>query len=76
MKKKFLRLTAAFVIMAAVVPACNLLEDCGTCELDYQYSDGTIEYGTPLIYCGEDYQNKLNSTPTTILGVTTYWSCE
>jgi len=75
MKKRITRSLAALVVLAAfTLPACEFLEDCGTCEL--VTDDGTeVTYGTPLIFCGESYQEKLNSEPTTIGGVTTWWNC-
>jgi hypothetical protein len=75
MKKTILRSLAGLIILAAfMLPACEFLEDCGTCELVTE--DGTeVTTSTPLLFCGEAYQEKLNSEPTTIGGITTYWNC-
>lgn len=71
MKNRILRSCVGLIVLAAfTLPACELLEDCGTCVL---VTDG--EEGTPLLYCGDSYQDKLNSSPTTIGGVTSYWDC-
>lgn len=59
---------------AMALPACEFLEDCGTCEL--VTDNGTeITYGTPLPQCGDNLYEKQNSDPVTIGGVTTYWNC-
>lgn len=75
MKKNITRTFAGLLVMTAMVlPACEFLEDCGTCEL--VTDNGTeITYGTPLPQCGDDYYDKLNADPVTIGGVTTYWNC-
>lgn len=49
-------------------------EKCGICE--FVTDDGAyITYGTPLLFCGDSYLVKLNSSPATVDGVTTYWNC-
>jgi hypothetical protein len=75
MKKRILRSFVGLIILAAfTLPACEFIEDCGTCEL--VTDDGTeVTTGTPLLYCGDQYQERLNSTPTTVGSVTTYWNC-
>lgn len=75
MKKRVLRSLAGLIVLVALtLPACEFLEDCGTCEL--VTDDGTeITYGTPLLFCGEAYQEKLNSEPIEVAGVTTWWNC-
>ncbi|MEX0981869.1 MAG: hypothetical protein WD577_05195 [Bacteroidales bacterium] len=72
MKKQILRSCVGLIVLVAffTLPACELLEDCGTCVL---VTDG--EEGTPLLFCGDAYQERLNSSPTTINGVTSYWDC-
>ncbi len=80
MKKKVLRFIAAFIIVAAFVPACDLLENCGTCEFITQYSDGDTDTTLTWVYCDEAYEEKLNSTPVVIgegtsSEITTFWSC-
>jgi len=60
-----------------VLPACDLVEECGTCELVTEYSDATpTNYGPPLPFCGDDLKDKEDALPVTINGVTTYWSCD
>lgn len=47
---------------------------CGVCEL-ITNDNGTISYGTPVPYCGEQLFDKEESSPVTIGGITTYWNC-
>ena len=76
MKKKILRSVVGLIIVAAfTLPACEFLEDCMTCELITDDGSGTLDYGTPLIFCGDALQEKLDSEAFTIGGVTTYWNC-
>jgi hypothetical protein len=74
MKKRNLLITAVFVCLVGFLPACELLEECGTCELVTD-DNGTITRSTPLPFCGEALKEKQNSTPQTIGNVTTYWEC-
>lgn len=75
MKKRILRASAGLVVLTALtLTSCELLEECGTCELVTE-ENGEITYGTPLYYCGDALIEKQNSTPTTVLGVTTSWNC-
>jgi hypothetical protein len=74
MKKKNI-ITASLVLMlAALLPACDLIEECGTCKLITIDASGTTE-GTPLPFCGDQLKEKQNSSPVTVGGVTTYWEC-
>ena len=77
MKKRVIRIFSGLVMMSALIlPSCEFLEDCGTCQTITEDSSGNIvSEGTPLLYCGDEYQEKLNSSPTTIGGTTTYWYC-
>jgi len=76
MKKKILRSFVGLIILASfTLPACEFLEDCGTCELVTEI-DGVVDnVGAPLLFCGDQYQERLNSSPTTIGNTVTYWSC-
>jgi hypothetical protein len=75
MKKRILRSCVGLIIISAfTLQACEFIETCGECEL--VTDDGTeVTYGTPIPLCGDQYLERLNSTPTTIGGVTTYWNC-
>jgi hypothetical protein len=76
MKKKILRSAVGLIILAAFTfPACEFLEDCMTCELVTDDGSGDPTISTPLIFCGEALQEKLDAGEVTIGGVTTYWNC-
>ena len=76
MKRKNILIAAVLITAMAALPACDLVEECGTCELVTEYSDGTdTEYGTPLPFCGDDLKDKEDASPVTINGTTTYWNC-
>jgi hypothetical protein len=77
MKKRNILSAVVVVLALAILPACNLVEECGTCELVTEYSDGTpTEYGTPLPFCGDALKDKEDASPVTIGGITTYWNCD
>lgn len=75
MKKSNLLIAALFVFVVGMLPACELLEECGTCALVTVDSDGNETIGTPLPYCGDNLVEKQNSSPVTVGGITTYWDC-
>jgi len=74
-KKKNLVAAGMVLFLTAVVPACDILEDCGQCELVTIDAEGNTSRSTPMLYCGDDLEEKLNSSPVTVNGVTTYWDC-
>jgi len=75
MKKRILRSFVGLIILAAfTLPACEFIEECGTCEL--VTDDGVdITYGTPLPFCGDALAEKQSSSPTTIGNTVSYWNC-
>jgi hypothetical protein len=76
MKKRYIVISAIVVLAMVTIPACNIIEECGTCELVSEYNDGTpTEYGTPLPFCGDELKDKDNAPPVTIGNKTTYWNC-
>lgn len=75
MQKRNLLISALFVFVVGMLPACELLEECGTCELVTVDADGNKTFGTPLPFCGDDLEEKQNSSPVTVGGITTYWDC-
>jgi len=76
MKKKLLRFASVFILAMVLIPACDLLEDCGTCTWITDYGDGTIDTGVPIPLCGEDYQAKLDADPIVVGDMISYWECE
>lgn len=75
MKRRNVLIAALFVAAVATFPACDVIEECGTCELVTEDADGNKSYGTPLPFCGDDLKEKEDAPPVTINGVTTYWNC-
>jgi len=74
---KRLKLTAAAVTLLSLglLQGCEVFEECGTCELVTIDAAGNETRTTPLPYCGEELQNKKNSSPQTAAGITTFWEC-
>ena len=68
-------IATALVVTMGVFPACDVIEECGTCELVTEDADGNKTFGTPLPFCGDDLKDKEDKPPVTINGVTTYWIC-
>ena len=75
MKRRNVLIAALFVAAFAIVPACDVIEECGTCELVTEDAVGNKTYGTPLPFCGDELKEKEDASPVTINGVTTYWNC-
>ncbi len=75
MKKRNFLIAATLVMSMVIVPSCDFIEECGTCELVTEDADGNKTYGTPLPFCGDDLTEKDNESPVTINGITTYWNC-
>ena len=81
MKKRNFWIAAVFVMAMGILPACDVIEECGTCELVTEDAVGNKTYGTPLPFCGDDLKDKENALPVTIgegtpQETTTYWSCD
>ena len=70
----FLRYLVVFIFLIAIIPSCDLLEDCETCKL-IKNDNGSITEGAGILYCGSELEKKKNAEPTTINNITTYWDC-
>jgi hypothetical protein len=75
MRTRIFLISSVVVGLMSLLPACELLEECGTCELVTIQADGSTSRGTPLPFCGDALAEKKNSSPVTVGGVTTYWDC-
>jgi hypothetical protein len=76
MKRRNIWIGAVVILGLVILPACDIVEECGTCEFVTEYSDATpTEYGTPLPFCGDDLKEKEDALPVTIGVRTTYWNC-
>ena len=74
MKKRRIWFAGLFILGLALLPACDLLEECGTCELVTD-DNGQISYGSPLPFCGDALKERQNASRVTVGGVTTWWNC-
>lgn len=80
MKKRNIFISVVLVAFLAIIPACDLIEECGTCELITEDANGNKSYGPPLPYCGDDLKDKEDELPVTLYEgtpqeTTTYWNC-
>ena len=76
MKKRNIVLALLFVLGLGLVPACDILETCGTCEMVTVENDGSLSYSAPTIFCGNELADKEDSGPEEIDGKTVYWVCK
>ena len=75
MRKGKIFIGALVLFAMGFLNSCDLIEECGTCELVTEQADGTTTKGTPLPFCGDDLADKEDQSPVTVGGVTTYWNC-
>ena len=75
MRKRNLLIVVMVVFALGLLPACEILEDCGSCTLITEDADGNVTEGTPLPFCGDAYKEKQDEPPVTVGGITTYWDC-
>ena len=74
-------IAAVFIAAMAALPACDLIEECGTCKFVTEYSDGTpTEYGVEQYFCADELKDKEDEYPVTLYKdtpqeTTTYWDC-
>ncbi len=74
--KTYLPRIGVFLLVTALIPSCELLEDCKSCQI-VTNDNGTLSYGTSLTYCGDKLAEIEAEEPVTIgPGKTTYWECE
>jgi hypothetical protein len=73
MKKTLLR-ASLFIGLIALIPSCELLEECKSCTLVTE-SDGVKNYGSSGTYCGTELAEK-EAESVTIGNTTTYYECE
>jgi len=73
--KTFLPRIGTFFLLAALIPSCELLDDCKSCRI-VTNDNGTLSYGTSLTYCGDKLAEIEAEDPETIGNTTTYWECE
>ncbi len=75
MKKKSIIIAGLIVLVMALLTACDLIEECGTCSLITEENGQVVDEGASLPFCGDELKERQNSSPVTVAGVTTYWVC-
>lgn len=75
MRKRALLIALVLTGLTGLTASCELLDECGTCEMVTIDANDNETRTTPLPFCGEDLQSKKDSSPITVGGITTYWEC-
>ena len=75
MKKRNLLIAVVVVFAIGLLPACDLLEECGTCKYVTDDGSGNVTEGTPIPSCGETLKERQDQLPITVGTTTTYWDC-
>ena len=75
MRKKIILIGAVTLFTLGFLNSCDLIEECGTCELVTEAADGSITKTAPLPFCGDQLKEKEDQLPVEIGGVTTWWEC-
>ena len=73
-----LKIVVAILVVLAmcILPSCDIVEECGSCEQVTEDTDGIKTYGTPLLLCGDELKDKENeSLETHPNGDVSYWNC-
>ena len=73
-----LKIVVAIVMVMAmcILPSCDIIEECGSCELVTEDPQGNKTYGTPLLLCGDELKDKENEPLETLPnGDVSYWNC-
>ena len=73
-KKRVILTALIFAGLAGLMASCEILEECGTCELVTD-ENGNISRTTPLPYCGEELKSKKDSSPEIVNGISSWWEC-
>ena len=72
------KIVVATVVVLAMcfLPSCDVVEECGSCELVTEDKDGVKTYGTPLLLCGDELKEKDNAPLENLPdGGFSYWNC-
>jgi len=76
MRTRKIVIAIVVVLAMCILPSCDIVEECGECELVTEPLVGTKTYGTPLLLCGDELKDKDNEAPETHAnGDVTYWNC-
>ena len=73
--KRIIRIGLLLLFLIAIIPSCELFDDCKTCQ-EITYDGSTIiSEGTPKVYCGEDLAEKESMGPVQVGNYTAVWEC-
>ncbi len=76
MKTRKIVVTGMVVLALCILPACDIVEECGSCEQVTEDKDGNKTFGTPLLLCGDELKDKENEPPVDLPdGGVSYWHC-
>ena len=76
MRTRKLVVATAVALAMSILPSCNLVEECGSCELVTEDKDGNKTFGTPLLLCGDELKEKDNEPLENLPdGGVSYWNC-
>jgi len=76
MRTRKIVMATVVVLAMCILPACDIVEECGSCELITEDKDGNKTYGTPLLLCGDELKEKENEPLETLPdGGVSYWNC-
>jgi hypothetical protein len=74
--KKSLRLVLVLFFLMAIIPSCELVEDCKTCKLVTFDGSTELSRGTGIIYCGEELKEKESKGTFSVGGNSARYECE
>ncbi len=76
MRTRKIMAATLMVLALCILPSCDIVEECGSCELITEAPDETKTYGTPLLLCGDELKEKQNEPlenhPN---GDKSWWNC-
>lgn len=72
--RKLLYRIGILLVIASLIPSCELLGDCKSCTLVTDVS-GNLSYGSSATYCGAELVAK-EAERVTIGGTTKYYDCQ
>lgn len=76
MRTRKIVVVVVVVLAMCILPACDFVEECASCELITEDPQGGKTYDTPLLLCGDELKEKENESPETLPnGDVTYWNC-
>ena len=76
MKKRIIGFAIAFAFIVAIVPGCDLLEDCSSCEYVLYLANVEVERGAPIPYCGDALAEKQSDPGTQVGDNWAIWECK